>query len=215
MFKLKTFVLNNKRIALSVSISLVVVGIFGWSVAIFFNDEKTINEYQLSNVEFPLGELKGIVVDNEGNIYCGLQSYGRIQVYNEKGKFIKGTFIDAQGGDFKIMIDNDENIHIATIRKGMHYIYKKNLSLATKTSNSQYYFQIGEKNDLQAADKNNNLYQIKYNIIYPTIIKISPSGEENKLISTPLYLWPIMFPLPAWLIGATGFIFSWLILRAK
>lgn len=48
----------------------------------------------LDSFELPLGNLRGIAVDSEGNIYCGLQFYSRIQVYDAQGNFIYGKFVN-------------------------------------------------------------------------------------------------------------------------
>ena len=48
--------------------------------------------------EMPLGQLKEIAVDSEGNIYCGSQFYSRVQVYDTEGKFLHGMSLNTSGG---------------------------------------------------------------------------------------------------------------------
>lgn len=51
--------------------------------------------------ETPLSALKGIAVDAEENIYCGVGYYSGVQVYNSEGDYIRGKFVDSTGGCFK------------------------------------------------------------------------------------------------------------------
>jgi hypothetical protein len=88
----------------------------------------------LDSFEFPLGDLEGIAVDSEGNIYCGLQFYSRIQVYDAKGNFIYGKFIDSAGGAFRIRINNDDQLEVATARNDKLYIFERGGTLVKELS---------------------------------------------------------------------------------
>ena len=89
--------------------------------------------------EMPLGDLKGIAVDTEGNIYCGAQFYSRFQVYNAEGKFLYGKCFNSGGGAFKIKINSDSKIEIMTYRGQRKYLFDKDGTLLSKRSNVSTY----------------------------------------------------------------------------
>ena len=67
------------------AIILVFVGGFGFLRG-FLTSIGTVKSEKTFE-RLPLGDLRGIAVDNDGRVYCGLQFYGRVQVYNNQGKF--------------------------------------------------------------------------------------------------------------------------------
>ena len=84
--------------------------------------------------EMPHGDLKGIAVDSEGEIYCGVQFYNRIEVYNSKGKFLYGKFLgDGIRGPFRMKINSNGQLEIVT-SSGTRYVYNKDGNKIKKTT---------------------------------------------------------------------------------
>ena len=138
-------------------------------------------------------------VDSEGNIYCGLQFYSRIQKYDPEGNFIYGKFIDSAGGAFRIRINQDDQLEVATARNDKLYIFAKNGILVGKLSDVGHYFQnFGKSNEYRFYDKKlNTIYFRRPAFLGPYIVKRDSSGEEKVIIKIPLYKWLFMGPLPA------------------
>lgn len=151
--------------------------------------------------ELPLGYLRGITVDSEGNIYCGLQFYSRIQVYDAEGKFIYGKFIDCAGGAFRIRINENDQLEVATVRNDELYVFEKDGTLVNELSGSgRYYFDIfGETGETRYHDKRQNTTYVKrLSLLGSYIVKENPSGEKRVIITTPFHKWLFMGPFPAW-----------------
>lgn len=57
---------------------------------------------------------------------------GRIQLYDNNLKFVKGWHVDAHGGTFKIHLSKDNNLNVYTARGQWHYIFDLDGSLISK-----------------------------------------------------------------------------------
>jgi hypothetical protein len=75
-----------------------------------------------ANSEFPMGIVDGAVSDGT-LIFCPSTSWGRIQVYDREKKFIRGWFVNAFGGTFRINLDPMNNLQVATARQQMLYVF--------------------------------------------------------------------------------------------
>lgn len=160
----------------------------------------------LDSFELPLGHLEGIAVDSEGNIYCGLQFYSRIQVYDAEGKFIYGKFIDSAGGVFRIRINERDQLEVATARNDKLYLFEKDGTLVNELSNVGHYFHdFGETGETRFHDKNKNtIYLIKWSPLGTYIAKKDLPGRDMIIIRTPFHKWLFMGPFPAWLFCMAG-----------
>jgi len=160
----------------------------------------------LDSFELPLGCLEGIAVDSEGNIYCGLQFYNRVQVYDAEGKFIYGKFIDSAGGTFRIRINENNQLEVATARNDKLYLFEKDGTLINELSNvGHYFYDFGETGKTRYHDKRHKTtYLIKWSPVGSYVAKKDLLGEEKIIIRTPFHKWLFMGPLPAWLFAAVG-----------
>lgn len=166
--------------------------------------------------EMPLGDLKGIAVDSEGNIYCGAQFYSRVQVYNIEGKFLYGKCFDSSGGAFKIKINEKDQLEVMTFRGHRRLLFSREGTLLNERSNVST-FKVGFENvnDKYCFDEKRNIeYQIKPILLpFPKsiplfgshIIKKESSGKEIVIINTPFYKWLLMGPFPGFLFMFIGF----------
>ena len=160
----------------------------------------------LDSFELPLGDLRGIAVDSQGNIYCGLQFYSRIQVYNAEGKFLYGKFINSAGGAFRIRINEKDQLEVATAGNDKLYIFAKDGTLTDELSDVGHCFHIfGETGETRYHDKaHNTTYLIKWSPPGSYVAKKDLVGEEETIIRTPFHKWLFMGPLPAWLFILIG-----------
>ena len=166
--------------------------------------------------EMPLGQLEGIAVDSNGNIYCGAQFYSRIQVYDMEGRFLYGKCFDSDGGAFKIKINSDGQLEVATYRGKNKYIFSNDGTLLYNRSNDSSYLLGFEKiNDYYCYDEKRDItYQIEPILLpWPKsmpflgshVVKKDASGTETVIIKTPFYKWLFMGPFPGFLFMFIGF----------
>lgn len=184
-------------------ITLMILGLMGW-----FGDSLA-NLGDFKNSEFPLGHLKGIAVDDEGRIFCGSQYYSRVQVYDRNGKFLTGWFVDSSGGAFKLKLDKEGKLHIATVRNGFHYVYNSDGKLLKKLANEkEYYEKIStEEQQYKFQDNKGDVYKIsEASWLYPQIAKTNSHGENETIIRTPFLKWLVMAPFPSFLFGFAGIV---------
>jgi hypothetical protein len=152
--------------------------------------------------EMPLGRLKGISVDTQGNIYCGSQFYERIQVYNPKGQFLYGISIDTSGL-FWIRINSDDYLEVAVAIGKKKYIFNKNGEQISLNINTPNYLEgFDTKREHYCYDsKRDIMYRIRPILSMPflgsNVIKKDASGKETVIIGTPISKWLFMGPFPA------------------
>jgi len=160
--------------------------------------------------EMPLGDLTGIAVDSEGNIYCGTPFYSRVQVYDIEGKFLYGKCFDSSGGAFKIKINENDQLEVMTYRGHKKLLFSKNGTLLNERSNVST-FKVGFENvnDKYCFDEKRNIsYQItpillpfpkSIHLLGAHIVKKDATGKETIIIKTPFYKWFFMGPFPGFL----------------
>lgn len=162
-------------------------------------------------LESPNTEPHGIVLDSKANIYCGSKFYGRIQMYHPNGRFVRGY--DTEGGvgrgsDFGFRInekdqlcitvsgiskDNRGSVHCTKIYDGQGNL----IHTERRESNERDY--THDMIDF-AIDSSGNRYTFKGSL-FPRIVKRSTSGQKSIIIGTPIWLWFIQAPFPAFAFG--------------
>ena len=166
--------------------------------------------------EIPLGELEGIAVNSEGNIYCGTKYYSRIQVYDIEGRFLYGKHIDSTMGPFKIKINSNDQLEVSIYSGYQKLIFSKDGTLLSKSASKSYYLLGFEKiNDYYCYDEERDItYQIEPILLpWPKsmpflgshVVKKDASGTETIIIKTPFYKWLFMGPFPGFLFMFIGF----------
>jgi len=158
-------------------------------------------------IELPNTEPHGIVLDGNGNIYCGSKGYGRIQKYNPDGKFLRG--FDTHGGfwrgtDFGFYFNDKGNLcilvsglarsHRDSFYRLTVYDSKGNVLKTEKYTKpgTDYFYPF--KN--QVADSAGNIYVFK-GFLFPRVVKQTLGGDRAVIISTPVWLWFFQAPFPA------------------
>jgi hypothetical protein len=85
-------------------------------------------------IAFPMGQVEGAVVDADGLIYCPSPPWGRIQLYDQDKRFIRGWFVNAFGGTFRVNVDRENHLQVATARRRMLYVFDRQGRLLSRTS---------------------------------------------------------------------------------
>lgn len=165
-----------------------------------------------SFVEMPLAELGLIGVDSSGQIYCVSDSYARLQVFRNDGRFLWGRGIGVMKG-YRLWLDESDQVHILSEYQGWERVfdsYGKPLGEHTVSRTDLMRSRRFAADDISrnyALDKSGNSYTVVNPSIWPTIVKRSVSGQQTVVISPRIWLWPISGPFPAWFIMAIGGIY--------
>ena len=201
MFKLVKNTDKNHRVVIMINMAILifaVLGAIGWFGSLIAVWELPF--WGAYSNELPLGDLKGITVDSKGRLYCGLQSYSRIQVYDATGNFLHGWFVRANGGAFRIRINSVDQLEVATARNDMLFTFDHNGLIVDQSSNVSHYFdKFGEKGERIYFDKTGILYSIRGGFFSPRVVRQDQSGNESTIVTTAWYKWLVMKPFPAWL----------------
>jgi hypothetical protein len=132
--------------------------------------------WRSEDTEFPIGCFDA-VIDTDGLIYCPSAPWGRIQLYDRDKRFIRGWSVGASGGVFRIHIDAQNHLEVATARGRMLYVFDR------------------EGHVLSGASYEPRSYADFDNWRGSTIS-----------IRTPFYLLPLTHPFFGWLVAAAGLV---------
>lgn len=161
--------------------------------------------------EVPLGDIQGIVADNKGHIYLGLGFYGKVQVYDNNGKFIKNWQVGASGGAFNIDLIEDQNILVSTARGNKQILYDQNGKVISKNSIEGVYLETKRSWD-SFTPSEGETYEVKGGM-FPSIVRTSP--DNKVIVKQGLILQLMKGPFPAWLIGVLGMGLNYLLRKDK
>ena len=184
---------------------LMILGFAGWFGA-FVLAGFGVTGLVPSHIELPLGVIDNIAVDDAGRVYCAAGPYARVQVYSAEGKFIRGIHSRSRGGGITyIEIDPEGLLHVATARNRWHYVFDRQGRLLSRVQDEKYYDRLSE-DKADAYDKAGDRYKVSPSVFWPRVLRIDPSGNAQTVVSTPILLWFIMMPLPAWLFALIGMV---------
>ena len=196
----------NSKVKFAVRLGAVLLGTIGF-IGLFAGPVITSGVVEIPDrFELPLGALEGIAVDSEGNIYCGVGYYSRVQVYDSEGHYIRGIFIDSAWGAFRIRINPNDELEVATVRNDKLYRFGKDGTLVAELSDVHHYFnEFGEIGETQYYDEKQNVtYQIRWSPFGAYVIKKSSSGQRIIIVRTPFHKRLFQGPFPAWFFAMVG-----------
>lgn len=163
--------------------------------------------FSRSWIESPNTERHGIVLDSSGNIYCGSKFYGRIQKYNPDGRFERGFNTEGGtggGSSFGFRINENDQLCITvsgiskdnkgSVHRLRLYDVEGQLIHTEKSEGDERNYIHGMRNS--AIDSDGNRYIFK-GFLFPRVVKRTTTGERSIIISTPIWLWFIQGPFPA------------------
>lgn len=167
-----------------------------------------------SGFELPNSERQGLLVDKDGNIFCGSSSYQRIQMYDADGYFIRAfnTHVGkGRGSIFSFTIEDDKlNIRLyrTLVQKtgDIDRLIIYNLD-GTLISTSDYPSPPNTKHYVENSrtDTMGNHYSFTGSI-FPRVVKTSTDEDISILIMTPAWLWLFQAPFPAFAFFALSLI---------
>jgi hypothetical protein len=194
------------RILQIIGFAILGLGVLGWfaGFSISLLDIPRIGP----TYEMPLGDLSGIAVDSSGNIYCGAQFYSRIQKYDSEGRFLFGLRIDASGGGFRFRVNKNDELEVGTSRTDLVYRFSPSGELLERKNDIKHRFfdELGSEGEIQCYEPYNILYKIPTSTLFPSVVRITPSGQTRTVVSVPFQKWLLMGPLPAILYWFAGMI---------
>lgn len=161
--------------------------------------------------EVPLGGVKGIVVDTTGNIYIGLGFYGKVQVYDNNGVFLKNWNVDASGGTFNIDLTKEQHVLISTARGNKQMLYDQNGTLLSKKTIDNIYNETKNPSD-RFSTKTGEIYKVKGGI-FPVIQRTSP--DDQVIVEQEFLFQLLKGPFPAWFMAAFGVVLILLIKKKE
>lgn len=182
------------------AIFFLLLGAIGWFLPF-------LGLFSAFEIESPNTGAHGIAVDSAGNIYCGSKIYGRIQMYYPDGRFVRGY--DTEGGtgwgsDFGFRINEKDQLCITvsgisknnkgSVHRTKIYDGKGDLIHTERSERSERAY-THHMIDF-AIDSSGNRYHFK-GFLFPRIVKRSPSGQKSIIIGTPIWLWFLQSPFPA------------------
>lgn len=164
-----------------------------------------------NQTQFPIGDPRGLAVDNEGRIYIAIHSYSRVQVYSNEGEFITGWFIEAGGGSFYIWLEDNNHLHVVTSRTDRHDVFNLSgilLKSPKVTSNEENRLLFIKAGGISEQDIFGNNYAIESPEWFPKVRKVTVNGEESVVIKDPYYFWLAKAPQPILIVGLIGLIMT-------
>src|SRR5262249_29184513 len=131
--------------------------------------------WKSEETQVPMWLVDGAVVDPNGLIYCPSSPWGRIQLYDRDKRFIRGWPVQAFGGVFRLHIDAENHLEVATARRRMLYVFdREGRLLSTASYEPRSYSDFDHWRGIAVT------------------------------LPTPFYLLPLTHPLFAWLVALAG-----------
>jgi MFS family permease len=128
--------------------------------------------------EWPMGYVGGVVTDSAGRYIAPHCPSGRIQVYDRDRKFVRGWFVDAGGGIFKLRVIEDDKIEVFTARRQRRFLFAPDGTLLERGT-------YGTE------------------VLWDDL----PSGPSSAMVfDTPWVLWPFSHPFIAWALMFIGLV---------
>ncbi|NME71270.1 hypothetical protein [Flammeovirga aprica] len=193
---------SNFKISLRIcGVLLMVFGAFSFFSGILFSSDKFS-----FNGEVPLSDVQDIIVDQDGFIYLGTQFYGMILCYNKEGEFINSWNVGANNAAFKMLISDDQKIHVVTISNNKRAIFSRTGTLLSQEVIPYIY--IDSERAGKSAFFMRNRFVINESIFNTKIIRISELNSDKVIINQNIFYLILKAPFPAILFVFIGVIIN-------
>jgi len=151
----------------------------------------------LAFVELPLVDVNAICVDADSSIYIASPSYDRIQVYDQRGRFVRAIYTRDQqlGADkFNFGLDSAQRLVVTPRNGGKSALFDKNGFLEWKDPKE---VQLIARGTLPFAASDGTTYSVVESWWSPTTV-IRTSARDPLAVSQNWILWLVRpFPLMA------------------
>jgi hypothetical protein len=146
-------------------INIVLIVMLSWCIITLYLVEGLI----FNKNELPLSDINSIVVDNEQNVYIGIDGFEKVQIYDKNGNFVSNWDINAYGGSVCLELSVDTNIIVYAKRTDIKSVYNTNGNLITSENIRKIPYEI-VMNQYCFKDGNNDVYEITDDF-FPKITK--------------------------------------------
>ena len=157
------------------------------------------------SIELPLAGIDGIDVNREGYLFVLSGRYGRIQVYDPEGNFVRGWFFHA-GKYMKIRINDENQIEVAAEYPNKIDVLDENGKLlrTTKFEDTDFFDSFTQKGKHLFDKSTRRGYDVRGRVL-PQIVQTGPDGQR-KIGKNAFYLFPFQGPFQGWATGMAGMI---------
>jgi hypothetical protein len=156
------------------------------------------------NVQLPLGSLSGLAIGPEGQIYIGCGTYGRANIYDRNGKFLRA--VAAPGRPFRLVATTEGNLLVgywglsrtmSVFRTDGRFLYKRIMTL----EELQGLFGNAQQRRVRAAG--GAIYKIQGHWGLGSAVVRLTDGHREVIISQSWRSWLCQSPFPAlWYLSA-------------
>lgn len=152
---------------------------------------------QLADIDFPLSSPGAVAVEPNGNILVASGFYGRIQVYSNKGRFLRGFFYPGDGGNVRIVCDGNGQYRVYVARENLEYVFSGKGHLLAKKKFGTPFSSL--PNPFCCKSINGAVVNLRNVDVNPRVDVTYPDSTETTLISSPFPILPFVGPIAPWI----------------
>jgi len=198
---------RRRRIWLLGIISFAVLAVWGTLVAIAFSSPGIVRSLPVT-AQLPLRDLHDIAIGQDGRIYCALQGYPRIQIYDPDGSFVKG--INVPGRPFHMWMGPEREVLNVMSSSNFITYGTDGVVIAERQISKQEYVKyieaVGKRGEDQvvADEKCNRYVPARWPLLGSRVIKITPDGKRKVVVTQGVAMWALGAPFPAFVFQSVG-----------
>lgn len=180
--------------------------IFFWIVGFFGGALSSLGvlKWMPASIEFPLALIEDMDINENGDLFVLSRFYGRIQVYNQKGEFLRGWFFYAPSGTVSMNINDSNEIEVAAFSSDEIYSFNENGRLLKTTNFEDMYNRYpSEDNTKHLLNTSTGMKYDAEGFVFPRIILTGPDGTK-KIGKNAFYLFAFQGPAQAFVMGFIG-----------
>jgi hypothetical protein len=159
------------------------------------------NRFPIPSVEFPLGDVQDVAVDEDGNILLALGFYGRIQLYDSAGRFQRGWPADALGGSFTVAFRGANVVASYAARRHSTILFDLAGTRLNEEAEEAPPEHHGGASSISLSD--GSTLRVQHGLLWPALVR-HKDGVTSTVVTGPWYFRPITGPLPTWLLMLAG-----------
>lgn len=155
-------------------------------------------------IEFPLALVEDLGVSRDGDLFVLVRFYGRIQVYDKNGDFVRGWFFYAPSGKVYMIVNENNTIAVEAYSSDTIYTFNdKGTLLKTNEHKDMYSEYASEENTKHLFNESTGVQYDVEGFVFPKIIQSGPEGE-TEIGKNDFYLFAFQGPVQAFALGFTG-----------
>lgn len=167
-----------------------------------------------SNIRFPLGGVSSLVIDQEGHLVVYSTDLSRLQIFNQKGDFLKGWYVPSASpmpGSSEMYLDEKQHIHLILLNEE-HYVFNFEGDVLEHSSEKGIWEKVHELYVPPPTYKDHmgNKYIFQDSLFVPHILRVNPEGDSIAIVSDSIYTLPwrgkltlIFFAFPGTILAVT------------